>query len=329
MRHKNLIKGFFLILFIFPYLSISAEGDTPEEPIQESPPSDTAAQESSVPKKVALPRSFTPSQNTRITALTEQISQTSPNEVERLFYEKNGFLTLYREAQTNDPQGCIILMHGNNEHPDWPNVIHPVRMKMVQYSWCTLSIEIPDYKEKESLSLIPSDKKETAKLDVKLPNEDIVFGRLNAAIGFANQQGISNISLLGYGSGATYALKYSVEKQLNTGALILVSVSLPEPASPFNLAKLLASGQQPTLDYYIRPNQYNQQYAKARRIAMQQRKDPSPTYTQVKVTSNSQFAIDENQLIQRIRGFLKQNTQQRKQLKQLPKTQKALFYQSP
>jgi hypothetical protein len=325
MRHQNKIKGLILILFILPFFALSAD-EAPEESPQ-------TTKEGSKEKKESLPRSFTPSQQNRISALTDQINKNAPNEVEILSYQDETFLALYRTAQTSAPEGCIILIHGNNEHPDWPNVISPIRMAMTENSWCTLSIEVPDSKTKESLSFINKTEDVNTEItdesDTSLPNEEVVFGRIAASITFANEQGISSISLLGYGTGATYALKYSTENQLNTGALILVSATMPGTSSPFLAADSLTTSLQPVLDYYIQPNQLDKQYANARRIAMLQRQAQNPIYTQIKVTSNSQFSIDQKQLIQRIRGFLKQNTEQREQRKQLPITQKSLFYQFP
>jgi len=330
MRHKNKIKGFILILFILPCFAFSAD-EAAEGTSQAANEETDNTQAEQAPKKAPLVRSFTPSQKNRIEALTAQIEKSAPNEVELLNFQDESFLTLYRAANNSNPQGCIILLHGNNEHPNWPNVINPVRISMTENSWCTLSIEIPDSREKEALSFIKEteETETTSDSNIKLPNEDTVFGRIGASIDFANEQGISSISLLGYGTGATYALKYSTENRLSTGALILISTTMPDTSSPFSMAKLLTSSLQPVLDYYIQPNQLDKQYANARRISMGQRQNQNPIYTQIKVTSNSQFSIDTKQLIQRIRGFLKQNTKQREQLKQLPITQKALFYQAP
>ncbi|OUR76347.1 hypothetical protein A9Q77_03740 [Marinomonas sp. 42_23_T18] len=330
MRHKNKIKGFILILFILPYLAFSA-GESNEDTPQTANEETDNTQTEQAPKKAPLVRSFTPSQKSRVEALIAQIEKSAPNEVESLNFQDESFLALYRAASNSQAQGCIILLHGNNEHPNWPNVINPVRMNMTENSWCTLSIEIPDSSEKESLSFIKEtpDTETVAESDGKLPNEETVFGRIGASIAYANEQGISNISLLGYGTGATYALKYSAENKLNTGALILISTTMPGTSPPFVMAKLLASSLQPVLDYYIQPNQLDKQYANARRTAMGQRETQNPIYTRIKVTSNSQFSIDENQLIQRIRGFLKQNTKQREQLKRLPIIRKSLFYQAP
>lgn len=319
-------QGFILILFILPFFAFSAQ----ETPAVEGEPEKA----NKGIAETSLPRSFTPSQIKRIAALKEEIERNYAHEIETLNFQGEDFLALYRPAQSSTPQGCIILLHGNNEHPNWPNVINPVRTSLTKSSWCTLSIEIPDSMTKEALSFIKNNTEGTEDESevsdkITLPNEEKILGRIDASIAFANAQGVNNISLLGYGTGATYALKYSTTNKLESGALILISATIPNKLAYFPFVDLLKDISQPTLDYYIRPNQFNKHYADARLSLMQQRKTNIPIYTQIKVTSNSQFAIDEKQLIQRIRGFLKQNTKQREQLKQLPPFSKSLFYQSP
>lgn len=328
MRHKNKIKGFILLLFLFSFSAFAADEATGDETQANE---NTAGTENTPASKPLQERSFTPSQVKRIEALTRQIEMNAAGEIENLSFQGDTFLALHKVAQSNDPQGCIILLHGNNEHPDWPNVINPVRSELTKSSWCTISIEVPDSSKKEALSFTPKEDNETDQVEdnTLLTNEEVVFGRIDASIAFANEKGISNISLLGYGTSATYALKYSTSKQLSTGALILISASTPNQLAYFPFVELLKGSAQPVLDYYIRPNQFDRHYAQARRIAMLQRESQTPNYTQIKVTSNSEFTIDEKQLVQRIRGFLKQNTQQREQLKSLPEFGKSLFYQSP
>ena len=339
MRPKDITHGLLIILFILPAITFSADEaeeestQTPDLTTEDAAQTDNteAVQEkkTTTPREV-IPRSFTPSQQIRIQTLTEQISQRTPNEIETLESQGETFLALYREAQGNDTQGCIILIHGNNEHPDWPRVIKPIRMSMTQNSWCTLSIEVPDNMTKEAIT-VPTEpaSEETTEGEIKLPNEESVFARIEASIAFTSDKGVPNVSLLGYGTGASYAIKYSINNNLSSGALLLVSASMPNKMSPFPIAQLLKNSQQAVLDYYIQPNKFDKQFADARYLAMSQRENQVPLYTQIKASSNTQYDINSNQLIQRVRGFLKQNTQQREQHKQLPSTQKALFYSSP
>ena len=46
--------------------------------------------------------------------------------------------------QTNDQaKGAVIVLHGMGAHPDWPQIISPVRKALPEFGWTTLSIQLP------------------------------------------------------------------------------------------------------------------------------------------------------------------------------------------
>ena len=48
------------------------------------------------------------------------------------------FFSIYTPAATNQPAGAVILIHGRGVHPDWPQVIQPLRTKRPEKNWATL-----------------------------------------------------------------------------------------------------------------------------------------------------------------------------------------------
>lgn len=54
-----------------------------------------------------------------------------------------GFLGIYTEAGTEPARGSVVLMHGRGFHPDWQDVIHPLRVGLTRFGWNTLSIQLP------------------------------------------------------------------------------------------------------------------------------------------------------------------------------------------
>jgi pimeloyl-ACP methyl ester carboxylesterase len=52
------------------------------------------------------------------------------------------FLGLYTLA---DPakQNTILVLHGIGAHPDWPQVVNPLRVQLADAGWTTLSIQFP------------------------------------------------------------------------------------------------------------------------------------------------------------------------------------------
>jgi pimeloyl-ACP methyl ester carboxylesterase len=55
--------------------------------------------------------------------------------------EGHEFLGILTEA--DDPRGYVVLAHGTGVHPDWAQVINPLRVELVEHGWTTLSIQMP------------------------------------------------------------------------------------------------------------------------------------------------------------------------------------------
>jgi len=53
------------------------------------------------------------------------------------------FLSIYTEAEIDTPKGAVIIMHGRGFHPNWPELVYPLRTGLPQYGWHTLSIQMP------------------------------------------------------------------------------------------------------------------------------------------------------------------------------------------
>ncbi len=54
------------------------------------------------------------------------------------------FLTLWLPANTAEAEGVVILVPGDGESPDWPQAIGPLRRKLPDAGWQTLSLALPD-----------------------------------------------------------------------------------------------------------------------------------------------------------------------------------------
>lgn len=111
--------------------------------------------------------------------------------------EVNGirFLSIYTPATTEKTIGAIILLHGRGAHPDWPEVIQPLRSQFPEKGWATLSLQMPVLaNEAFDKDYIP------------LFNE--IPQRIKAGMNFLSQQNINNIVLMGHSLGATMATSY-------------------------------------------------------------------------------------------------------------------------
>ena len=71
---------------------------------------------------------------------------------------RHDFLAILTEAEGNVTGGAIIL-HGIGVHPNWPQVIHPLRVGLVEKGWTTLSLQLPilpnEAEQKDYLPIIP------------------------------------------------------------------------------------------------------------------------------------------------------------------------------
>ena len=51
------------------------------------------------------------------------------------------FLAIHTLAE--EPKGTVLILHGRGFHPDWPSVIQPLRVGLVEQGWSTLAIQMP------------------------------------------------------------------------------------------------------------------------------------------------------------------------------------------
>jgi len=287
---------------------------------EESSSTDSAAQTYVTPQP----------QVSRINALKSSLEGVQlEHQIQVLEAEGGPFLSLYRKSQTSSTQGCAILLHSDNEHPDWPEAIAPLRDKLTEYSWCTLSIEVPDItKRGQAIKITSTDSASESTEDsaLNLANQAIVFARIEAAIELAKADGVNEFALIGYRTGASYALAFSAQNKLAIQALALIDIQIPADMPSYQIAQLIRETPQPILDYYLSQPSRNQQFAQWRQQAGRQRENPQGQYIQKdaipdRVTGQDSQAL----LVQRVRGFLKQNTKQISQRRPLPQVNKGLF----
>lgn len=150
------------------------------------------------------------------------------------------FWGLYTEALTGDPQGGIILLHGLGAHPDWPEVIRPLRRDLPRSGWAVLSIQLP------AAAQNPDRQWELA------PVFEAAAPRIAAAAAFLEQQGLKQIVVIGHGLGAaaaTAALAGADNDKI--AALVAIGLGLPPhtTATPYQPG-LVEKIAVPMLDIY-------------------------------------------------------------------------------
>ncbi|MDP5057008.1 MAG: alpha/beta hydrolase family protein [Marinomonas hwangdonensis] len=296
---------------------------TPNTATTTEPPTNTVAENN---QDYVIPRP----QSARIEALKSSLERRRlSHEIQNLEANGTDFLVLNKASMTDSTQGCVILLHADNEHPDWPDAIAPLRNALPEFSWCTLSMEVPDIiKRGEPIKLATQE--EDAQPADSLPNQDEVFARIQATIAQARSENIEQFVLLGYKTGAGYALSFLQQNQTAGMALVLIDIEPTIGISHYDLAQKIRQVAQPTLDYAVQNQAADIQFAAWRKQAANQRTQKNGEYIQLNATPDRVNGNDSKPLlIQRVRGFLKQHTSQITQRKSLPSVNKGLFYTSP
>ena len=125
-------------------------------------------------------------------------------------------------------------------HPDWPAVISPLRTRLPDYGWTTLSIQLPALRA-------------DAGVGEYVPLFPAARARIAAAVDLLQQRGAHNIVLVGYGLGALMGADFLAEQGGTAGVTALVAVSMvsyPDLDPGLNAAKLIEKVPVPILDIY-------------------------------------------------------------------------------
>ena len=93
--------------------------------------------------------------------------------------EGNKFLSIYTEAEEDNGR-AVIVMHGTGIHPDWQQVVQPLRVGLTEHHWNTLSIQMP---------ILPNE----AEYEEYAPLYDAVAPRIDAAIKYLKNNGSKEI----------------------------------------------------------------------------------------------------------------------------------------
>lgn len=109
--------------------------------------------------------------------------------------EGDSFLGIYTNETTRFTQGAAIILHGRGAHPDWVDVVYPLRSQLPDYGWKTLSIQMP---------LAPSGAGDWV-YEALIPE---AFPRITAAVEYLKRQQVTNIVLIGHSLGARMGVAY-------------------------------------------------------------------------------------------------------------------------
>lgn len=250
------------------------------------------------------------------------------------------FLALWKPANNAEPKGAVIIIPGAGETADWPQAIGPLRQKLPDADWSSLSITLPDLQSdviaprvmapaaapkapetgsKDSTTAQPIEQAaggeaevadqvvaETTEEQAKADAERI-FSRVDAAIAYAEQQSARSIVVLGHGTGAYWAARYLSEKQTaQVEKFVMIDAQMPAKAKPV-LAELTPTLKLPTADIFYMDKPLDRNAALERMQASKRLK--TSAFSQVALKALPDRKAEQEQLFRRVRGWLSpQNT---------------------
>jgi triacylglycerol esterase/lipase EstA (alpha/beta hydrolase family) len=147
------------------------------------------------------------------------------------------FLGIYTPAEDGDTSRGAIIVHGIGAHPDWPQVVHPLRTRLPALGWSTLSLQMP---------ILGNDAEDGAYASII----DEAISRLDAGVRFLREQGIKHIVVIAHSMGSTMASYY-----LSTGKRDVegfVAIGMPEGIrnSAIDNAVMIQKTELPVFDLY-------------------------------------------------------------------------------
>jgi alpha-beta hydrolase superfamily lysophospholipase len=245
------------------------------------------------------------------------------------------FLALWKPANSAEPKGAVIIIPGAGESVDWPQAVGPLRRKLPDAEWSSLSITLPDLQSdaiaprvveaapapkapetasKDSTTAAPIEQVAGGEADVadkaivesteeqSKADAERIFSRIDAAIAFAEQQSARSIVVLGHGTGAYWATRYLSEKQPSqVEKLVMVAAQTPVTAKP-ELAELTPTLKLPTADIFYNDKVLDRNAALARLQASKRLK--SSAFSQVSLKALPDNKAEQEQLFRRVRGWL-------------------------
>lgn len=122
------------------------------------------------------------------------------------------FFAIYAEEESSYVKGAAIILHGRGAHPDWTEVIQPLRSELPSHGWRTLSIQLPvasaEAPPRAYRDLIPE-----------------AAPRIAAAVDYLKKMEVENIVIISHSLGARMAVE-SLAASQSAGVRALVAIGL-------------------------------------------------------------------------------------------------------
>ena len=202
---------------------------------------------------------------------------------------KSDFLGIYTQAEENKHR-AVIVMHGTGVHPNWQQVIQPLRVGLTEYNWNTLSIQMPVLDNE-------ADHLEYA------PLYDEVAPRIEAAIQFLKKNGSNDIVLIGHSQGSTMTAYYLSTAKSDIKGFIAIGLSAFGNDPRMNGGRSLETINMPILDLYA-DEDLESIMSSINLRADAAKKAGNKHFTQIEITGNHFYDGHEENLVKTVAEWL-------------------------
>ncbi len=202
------------------------------------------------------------------------------------------FLAIYTEDQSGTPKGGAIILHGIGVHPDWPDVVYPLRSELPNYGWATLSIQMP---------ILPNE----ATLKDYIPLMQEAAPRIQAAQAFLKAKGVEPVVIIAHSLGAYMAVRALTDSGIaDLRGLVVIGMGSSDLDPQLTTTTDIANLALPVYDLYgSRDLDEVLAVAPARAAAMRMSKHSQ--FRQQAVEGADHFFVGlEEELVRNVRGWL-------------------------
>jgi len=205
-------------------------------------------------------------------------------------------LSIFTENTTEKAIGGAIVLHGSGVHPNWDQVVRPLRSQLADYGWSTLSIQLPVLSnEAEYKEYIPLFKD--------------VAPRIQAGVAYFKSKGVKNIVVVAHSLGSSMAAYYLANKpDPSIRAFVAVGVSgNMHSDDKVGYLTSLKTIKLPILDIYG-SSDLDSVLKSTKAKADTARKAGNKNYTQLEISGANHFFDNKGDvLVKRVRGWLLKN----------------------
>ena len=202
------------------------------------------------------------------------------------------YLAIHTPDLTGEPKGAVILAHGMGAHPDWQEVIHPLRVQLPEHGWATLSVQMP---------VLPNDAAPADYAPLVLE----AAPRLRAAMDWLDGRVTGPVFIAGHSLGAVMtAAALAGDADLAPAGAVLIGMGGSEGDPHLDSVAHLEQLSLPVLDLYG-SRDLDSVLAGRKARARAARRAGNDAYRQVEIAGANHFFTGlEATLVRKVRGWL-------------------------